>query len=178
MSTISGAIHQRGFLVRQAVFLAEQVPKLVSDIEYMLIARALSNAGDQGESLRYWSKAIAASRTENSKALSVRSFAGFCFVHGNFEEGRRHYEESLKLLDGQTDSVRHARGETYLRWGSNEKDAGFLHEAERLFERARIAFEGIGAPGMKRHGLQSLDDARGEMSDATVSTPSAGGKPT
>lgn len=150
---------QRAFLVRQAVFLADQIPAHVSDIEYSLIARALGNAGDHVSALTYWSKSIAASKDTLQRAMRLRGFAAYHFEQGDVDSGRKCVKESVSLLAGDDDFRKHTVGETYLRWANLERDAGDALEFGRLMDCAREAFSSIKSKPLRAHGVAVLESS-------------------
>jgi tetratricopeptide (TPR) repeat protein len=150
---------QRVFLVWQASFLIRQIPKDVSDIEYALIARAFDAIGDQSQADRYWNKCIQSSQGEYYRSMNLRGYASYLFAQGSFEDGRKKFEESVSSLTGDSDRMRHAKGETYLRWALIEREFGFGPEADTLLAKAKATFESLGHKVLKHHGLSILERA-------------------
>lgn len=148
---------QRAFLVRQAVFLADQIPKHVSDIEYGLIARALGHSGDHILALTYWSKSIDAAKDSTQRAMKIRGFAAYRFEQGDLVGGRECMEYSIKLTGEKDDFHKHTAGETYQRWANLEKDHGDTLEFDRLRNCARKIFISIESKSLRNHGLSILE---------------------
>lgn len=151
---------QRRFLVRQAVYLIKQKPKLISDIEYLTVAEAFSHLRDYALADIYWKKAIQASPDDYYKSTNLRNYARFVFSQSSPEMGRQLYQESLSLLSKNSDRDRYLKGETYQRWALMESEFGFLGEAERLFDLSKVTFEKIGDKRWSRHMLSNLEAAR------------------
>jgi hypothetical protein len=68
--------------VRQAEFLASQIHGHVSDIEYLLIARAFGSAGDHASALVCSERSGEAAR-DTQRAMRLRAYAGYCFEQGD-----------------------------------------------------------------------------------------------
>lgn len=150
---------QRAFLVRQAVFLADQIPKHVSDIEYSLIARALGNAGDHVSALIYWSKCINASKNSIQRAIGLRAFGFYRFEQGDPDGGRKCIKESIELVGEKDDFCKHTTGETYQRWANFEKNHGDAFEFDRLRDCAQRIFNSIQSKSLRTHGLSILENS-------------------
>ena len=169
---------QRRFLARQAVFLAEQIPEHVTDVEYGLIARAFDNMGDQTLADLYWQKCVSVSQGDYARGLNLRGYAAYQFGQGSYVEARRSYAASIGANAGDSDRARHTVGETYMRWAVNEVENGFKTESESLFERSKVEFEGVRVPRLRAHGLQSLAETRPVPKLSTPQVPAGGGRET
>ena len=156
---ISSIMNQRNaMLMQQAIFLVEQIPKIVGSVDYNTIAFAHANAGDLIIAERFYRKAIEASK-ENAyyKALAMRSFAHFLFAQRRFEEARGQYTDSISLLHGGDDLVRYTNGFTYQSWGWNEMNlANSPNRAIAAFESALNEFNGISNPILRQQYIDTL----------------------
>lgn len=140
------------------------MPKLVTDMEYVMVADTLGLIGDFSQSEQYWDKAIKSSPDAYNKSLNIRSYARSLFRQGHYEKGRRKFEESLNTLTIDNDQMRYSKGETYRRWAIAEANASFYTEAERLFELAKTIYENIGNKHLKNTALERLDGIRKSIS--------------
>jgi tetratricopeptide (TPR) repeat protein len=145
---------------RQAVYLAEQQPDLVTDIEYYIIAQGLVASGDFMRAEEYWHKAIKAAMSPYYKIENTRMYADFLFNQGKHEAGRAHYQEALKLFDNNTDYQKFTNAFTYQMWMVSEANHRFWEEADSNYNRARRLFESISNPYAKENGLAGLERAR------------------
>jgi tetratricopeptide (TPR) repeat protein len=147
---------QRQFLVEQAIFLADQIPDYISDIEYSFIARSLAEAGDHDRTVTYWQKSVEAAKSDRSRALAWRGLAQYYFLIGDFALGRQEYEKSISLARGTTDKLKIIRGDTYLRWASDELKLPAKREALSRYDNARIEFTSIALQKDKDFWLERL----------------------
>lgn len=153
-------------LSRQAVYLAESVPKLVTDVEFVMIAQALALAGDQLNADAYWQKGIEASPNEYYRIANIRGYADFLFRQGKHELGRSKYQQALKIFDNDTDFKKFTNAFTYQMWMVSEVANGFREEAEGCYSRAKHIFESISHPFSKEAGLKGLENMRKVFPDA------------
>ena len=156
---------QNAFLLHQATFLTDQVPNLVSAIEYNTIATAAANAGDLISAEKYHKKAIDVSLNAYYKSLAIRSYAWFLFTQRRFEEGRDSFRKSISMLTDGDNAVRYTNSYTYQIWAWNElNNAGSHKRAEELFESASNEFNGIDNDMVRREALKGLTAAKGSPS--------------
>jgi tetratricopeptide (TPR) repeat protein len=161
LQNVSGILNQQNtFLIQQAIYLMEQVPKLVTAVEYNTVAAANFNAGDMILAERYYKKAIEVAPNNYYKALGMRSFANFQFMQQRFDEGREQYQKSITLLNGTDNLTRYTNGLTYQMWAWNElANAGAPKRAEQLVENARAQFGGIDNEAVRINALRGLEAA-------------------
>jgi len=145
---------------RQAVYLANSNPSIVTDVEYVTIAQGLVIVGDNLLAESYWRKAVEASPSNFYKVINLRGYADFLFRQGNQELAREKYREALKIFNNDTDYNKATNGYTYQMWMNNEFQSGFPQEAEKLFKRAKILYESISNLFAKNHGLANLHQAK------------------
>jgi len=159
---VSSILNQQNtFLLNQATYLAEQVPSLMTAVEYNTIASATANAGDLIAADRYYQKAIEVSPNDYYRSLALRSYGGFLFAQGRFEVARELFKKAIMLMPGTGNFVHFTNGFTYQMWGWNEanqaKQAKF---AELVFERAANEFMQIDNEAVKRDAMMQLQAAR------------------
>lgn len=138
---------QRSSFARQAIYLIEQVPSLVSDIEYATVADALAGIGDVPRAEAFYLEAIKNSKHRIYKIWNIRSYARFLYDNNRYEEGRKYYREALLIFDGNdSENFDYVKGEnvhTYLYWAEMEARALLLKEAEELYNHGRSIAEEI-----------------------------------
>ena len=148
------------FLLNQGVYLSEQVPELVTAVEYNTLAVAQVNAGDLLRAEEFYKKAIEASRDSYYKALAIRSFASFLFVQNRLKEARSNFDSAVALLLKPGDQFRYAKGFTYQMWGVHELVANSLDQAKYRFYLAEKDFADIENVYVKQNALLRLEAAR------------------
>lgn len=147
---------------RQAVYLAEKNPELVTDIEFSNIAMGLVIVGDTTLAETYWQKAVDASPSDFYAVVNLRGYADFLFREGNHEKARDSYRKALKVFNNDTDKNKATNGYTYQMWMASERTAGFLEESMQHYERAKNLYESISFTLMREHNLGGLSRAWGE----------------
>lgn len=150
---------QRSFLVGQAKYLVEQIPKHVSGSEFAVIARAFGSLGDHDQACHYWKRCLDCAQSDYSRSLHSRGFAGYLFDQGLYDLARRRFEASISFTAGNDDRSAHTRGETFHRWALAERAAFFDDKAEKLLHRARLEFDGIHSMSLKNHGIRLIEGA-------------------
>jgi tetratricopeptide (TPR) repeat protein len=160
--TVSSILNQQNtFLLNQATYLAEQVPGLMTAIEYNTIASATANAGDFIAADRYYKKAVEVSPNDYYRALAMRSYANFLFSQQRFENARGLFKTALGLITGSGNFVRYTNGFTYQMWAWNEANQAKQQQfADLLFERAANEFNQIDNQAVLRDALAQLQAAR------------------
>jgi tetratricopeptide (TPR) repeat protein len=159
---VSSILNQQNtFLLNQATYLAEQVPTLMTAVEYNTIASATASAGDLIAADRYYRKAVDASPNAYFRALAMRSYANFLFSQHRFDEARILFTRSVGLVTGTGDFVHFTNGFTYQMWGWNElNQAHSQQHAEACFEIAASEFSAIDNETVRRDALNRLQLAR------------------
>ena len=155
---------QKVFYARQAVYVSEQIPGLVSDAEYNSIARAFLDVDDDETGVRYYEKAIAAADGPMYKATSLRGLGRILIRMGETVRGREAFSESLSLVPGPSESANWFQAETFQRWAQIESAAGNHAEAEKLLEKSALRYSAIHFPPRRIGGLANLDAARKRLS--------------
>lgn len=161
--TISGILNQQNaFLLQQALYLTDQVPKLVTTIEYNTIAVAAADSGDLINAEKYNQKGIAIAPNNYYRSLALRSYATFLFPQHRFEEARENFRKALILLPGSDNTTRQTNGFTYQLWAWHELNhAAAPERAEELFASARNEFQGIDHEIVRENALKGLERAKG-----------------
>lgn len=162
---------QKMFYARQAIYVAKQIPKLVTDSEYSSIARAFSDADDDKSAFLYYEKAIAAAHDSYYRAINIRGYARLLIRANRVAEGRKKFEHALSLVGGGTDSEKWFRAETLQRWGEVEALRGDQASSECLFERASGEFSTISFAPRRKEGLQNLSGLRSSLAGTAEKVP-------
>ena len=154
---------QNGFLLDQAFYLADQIPRLATTYEFNTIAGASFAAGNAMAAEKYNLKAIEVAHSEVYKAQATRSYAVFLFSQRRFVEGRAQFNKALALLKGGSDNLsRQTNGITYQTWAWNEQHLALsAQDANSLYDKARVEFSGIDVEFLRGSLLQGLEAVKG-----------------
>ena len=156
-----GSLSQIGIaLSRQAVFLANENPELMTDIEYITIAQGLVIAGDYDLADEYYRRSIASSQNDFYRILNLRPYASFLFNQGQQEAGRDHYERALKIFKNDTDFNKYTNGMTHQWWMVSENMNQVQDEAEKHYRNAKTLFGSVSSAFMRDSGLAGLESSR------------------
>jgi tetratricopeptide (TPR) repeat protein len=171
---LSGGLNQQQeFLLHQAMYLATQIPRQVSSVEYETIAFANVGSGDLINADKYYRKAIEVSPDDNYRSQATRQYAVFLFTQHRFEEGRGQFQQAASLIKGTDNWARAARGQVYQFWAVDESVfADSPTRASQLFESARNEYAGIDISFTRDYALQNLEATRqapAAISSATTS---------
>ena len=149
-------------LVRQTLYLAKQHPRLLTDVENVIIARALVVAGDRGGAREYWLKSIESAPNSYYRITNIRGYADFLFADGEYEPAREYYRKSLSILQNTTDSNKSMNGYTYIVWMVSEANniPAPYSEASACYRNAKGLYESISSAGMKDNCLNHLEQMR------------------
>lgn len=149
---------QKRFLAKQALYLMESAPRLVSDFEYNRVADALSSIGDFEKSNPLYLQAIEAAKEENYKAVCLRAYARSLFNQAKFDEGREYFQQAVDALSKDTNVNLYSKAETYQRWASMEAENDFYDNAKSKIENAKAFYSKITTSRNRRQGLQHLSE--------------------
>ncbi len=166
-SAVLGTInYQMNSFARLAVYIAEKIPHLVTDIEYATVADAFGWTGDQPKALQYQnaaiekSKEISRSDDKHSEVFNRRSFANYLFTIGNVGAGREQYESALRLTPVKDDYSKYVTGYTHRMWGTSEGYASFPDEANDHFNKAEATYKTISNENIKNPALNDIAQVR------------------
>ncbi len=156
----SNISQENTFLIQQAMYLANEIPDLVTPVELNTIANSNAQAGDLPMAEKYYLYAINKSKDPYYETLAIRSYATFLFPQRRFEEGRAQFRKSLTKMSGGDNFVRGINGFTYQMWASNELSlAKNRSRAIELFKEAQNEFMGIDNAQWRENMLRGLDSA-------------------
>lgn len=147
---------QRRFLVRQAKYIGEQIPNLVSPYELMVIAIGLDEIDDAPEAKKWFLRALAKADSEFDEVIVRRQFGRTLFRSGQIEDAREQFELASKVFKGNSDREMIYAGDTFERWGGLETDYGSKSRAPQLFGLAEQEYSRIGAEWLRKRQLDRL----------------------
>lgn len=147
---------QKRFLVRQAKYLAEQIPNLVSPYEEMVIAIFLDDIDDSLESEKWFRRAISRASNQFDEVIARRQYARSLYRNGQVDRAREHFQAASEALQGNTDRQLIYNGDTFERWARVEADFGSWGMARDLVQRAEHEYQKINVDGLRRKQLHRL----------------------
>jgi tetratricopeptide (TPR) repeat protein len=150
---------QQRFLVRQATYVIDQIPALVSPFEFLLVAGAFESIDDVYQAEQFFRKAIEHSAgDEMNRGITTRGFARFLFNQGEHDLAREQFMASVEIFSGDSDIMKEYRGDTYLRWGTHELEWSYPDIAETYFSEAKRIFESKANPIARRRSVARLNE--------------------
>jgi tetratricopeptide (TPR) repeat protein len=159
---------RRRFLIRQAKYIAEQIPILVSPYELMFIAVGLEDIDDAPEAEKWFQSAIRKASTEFDKVIVRRQYGRCLFRNGQAADARQQYKVALTILKSTTDRHLVYQGDTYERWAGMEADYGDADEARKLFDLAILEYEKIRTDGIRERQLQRVNELSARLGLASI----------
>ena len=147
-------------MTRQAVFLVDSFPDMVTDVDCVAIAQGLTLVGDNVLADTFMQHAISKSPSDFYRIINLRGYADFLFRQGRHEPAREKYQEAVKIFDNDTDFNKATNGYTYQMWMSSEFYSGFASESESHYQRALGIYNSISNQMMKAYNINSLGQAR------------------
>ncbi|NTU50150.1 MAG: hypothetical protein HGA87_04575 [Desulfobulbaceae bacterium] len=147
-------------ITRQAVFLVNSYPDMVTDVDYVAIAQGLTLVGDNVLADTYMQNAISKSPSDFYRIINLRGYADFLFRQGRHELAREKYQEAAKIFDNNTDFNKATNGYTYQMWMNSEFYSGFSSESDSHYQRALGIYNSISNQMMKTYNINSLGQAR------------------
>ncbi len=147
-------------LTRQAVFLVNSFPQMVTDVDYVAIAQGLMIVGDNVLADTYMQNAISVSPSDFYRIINLRGYADFLFRQGRHEPAREKYQEALGILDNHTDFNKATNGYTYQMWMMSEFYNGFPAESDAHYQRAIGIFNSISNQYTKAQSISNIRQAK------------------
>jgi hypothetical protein len=77
---------------------------------------------------------------------------------GENELAREQYMAAVEIFSGNSDIMKEYRGDTYLRWATQEYEWSYPDNAETYFSEARRIFESKANPIARRRSIARLND--------------------
>ena len=153
------------FLVQQINYLAEQIPRLVTSVEWCAIGYSNGRSGDFVRADMYYKRGIEASTDAMYKIGAAIAYAWCLYTQRRFEEGRSTYRQHLANLTNNDDFARYQKGRAYMFWGMNECTfAQSETQSKQAFEGAFSEFTGISMKSFRENALKELEKARVDSS--------------
>jgi Tfp pilus assembly protein PilF len=152
---------QQSFLIQQAKYLAEQIPKLVTSVEWSAVGYFNALAGDLVAADSYYSRAVQVAPDSTYKLNAIVPYAWFLFTQRRFEEARDLYKKGLAGVRLSDNFTRYQKGRVYMFWGQNERDfakANLL--SQQAFEAATAEFTGMDIEASRESAQKELDAAK------------------
>lgn len=161
---------QRRFFVRQAGYLAEQIPRLVSPYECLVIAGAFADI-EYIDVAEYWfQKACAEQPSARDRAIAIRGYGRFLFIQGRLDEARVRFQQAVKLMAGDSDIAVAFRANTLERQAELEQEWGLSAEAKSLLETALQEYSGLSNPGRRQRNSVRVQE---KLNKSFLKTPVA-----
>lgn len=159
---------EKTFLIQKAVFIADQIPHLVSPVEFNTIALATTEAMDLTNAEKYYQLATKTATGPYYVVSAIRSYANFLFVQRRFEEGRNQFQTAVDQFPGDDDYFRSLNGFTFQMWGYNEMAiAEDRIRGTELFKEAEAQFASMDSMLWKNNMMRDLDsDVRRASSES------------
>jgi hypothetical protein len=165
-------IDQKRFLVRQATYISDQIPQLVSPFEYLLIAGTFADIQDVYRAEQFFRKAIEhVGQDDLDLGIITRGFARFLFTYGEPDLAREQYSAAVGIFSGDSDIMKDYRGDTYLRWGIQEHEWAYIENSGPLFDQAKAVFDSIANPLVRQRNLAQLDSRIAQTYGRSKPTP-------
>jgi tetratricopeptide (TPR) repeat protein len=150
------------FLVRQAKYLVDTVPKLVSPYERGIIAQGLESIDDATEAYIWFRDAIDQASHEFDKLILLRRYARFLFRSGREVEARKQLERATKVA-GSGDRYHVYQRDTYERWALLEYDFGDHERVMELLDKASAEYRKVSPLEFQKRLLLRLEPLRNRM---------------
>jgi tetratricopeptide (TPR) repeat protein len=162
-------------LLNQAVYVATQMPDMVTSIEFNTLAWAHLQAYEFTKAEDYYKKSIDCAADPLLKSQTMRSYGEFLFFCGRNEDARAQFSRSLAVYTDQSDSSRQVRAAIYMAWAKLEyKFAGDGSKTTGLLNKAAEEIAGIKAEGIREtveQAFNALIAAPGQADVPTVVPP-------
>jgi len=155
---------QKRFLARQALYLMDYVPDLVTDFEYNRVADAFCSIGDYDQANDLYKQSIEAAKQPNYKANCTRAYARCLFGQGRINEGRANFKDAVLLISPTSDVNRFHIAETFQRWAIVEADSHNWKEASVLVNNSRETYLKLIGKRQRDEGLANLKHIESSIS--------------
>jgi hypothetical protein len=159
---LSGMLNQENILLStQAAELIDRYPDSFTSTEYFAVAFSLASSNIIGKVPAMYRRAMDSATTSNDFNVAARAFAGYMYSKGQREEGKRLFEEAMRVWDKFPEPNAYLVNSfdlvTLLYWGQAEFAAGNRAEAKAHVADARKRL-GAMPPGPYTDGLKSQLD--------------------
>jgi tetratricopeptide (TPR) repeat protein len=162
---------QQRFLVWQAKYVIDQISPLASPFEYLLVAGTFESIDDVYQAKEFFRKGIEHSADdEMNRGIITRGFARFLFNQGEHGRAREQYMAAVENFSGDSDIMREYRGDTYLRWATQEFEWSYPDNAETYFNEAKLIFESKTNPIAKQRSIARLTNHINQIHSGSLPT--------
>jgi tetratricopeptide (TPR) repeat protein len=152
---------QQSFRLQQTRYLANQIPDLITSVEWTSLGFFNALGNDLIAAERCYHRAVEVAPDPASRLTASVGLAWFLFTRRRFGEAREVYPPALEQLTGSDRFARYQRGKAYLFWACNERDwASAPKQAENAFEAAAEEFRGIDIDAYRLSALHELEAAK------------------
>jgi len=155
---LSGLINQENILLAtQAAELIDRFPTSFTSTEYFAVASALAASNIMSKVPAMFQRAIDSATSSNDLNVAARAYASYLYSKGNYTEGKRFYQEALKVWDRFPEQnayiVNSVELVTYMYWGQSDYLAGNKNDAQSHLVEARKRLENL-SPGTYTDSLR------------------------
>lgn len=153
-------------LSMQAVFLLNQMPKVMNEMDYYLtadISRIATNWEIANQCYR-----IAIRKGERSTAFNKitfrRGYASILFDQSEYDEGRKWFNNALSIADSDSDLNKHMNGYTYLLWYQSESHIVLGGQSsDEHYLKSKQIFESISNVNVRETDLNLLEAVKSKL---------------
>ena len=156
LQTRRGINSQRRYLTNHASQIAAEFPKAVTDADLNQLALAHDNTDDYEAALHHWKLCLEKVNNQTHKAYYLRGYARFLYRWGRLQDGRKAYEDALRVNLSDDDMARVLHSDTYLLWSLAEDQFGSPDQVSILRERAIAEANRIGQKSRRDYALESI----------------------
>ena len=159
---LSGMLNQENILLStQAAELIGRYPDSFTSTEYFAVAYSLASSNIMGKVPAMYRRAMDSATTSNDFNVAARAFAGYMYSKGQREEGKRLFEEAMRVWDKFPEPNAYLVNSfdliTLLYWGQAEFSSGHVVEAKGHIAEARKRLAAM-PPGPYTDGLKNQLD--------------------
>jgi tetratricopeptide (TPR) repeat protein len=139
-----GLAQEYMLLANQAVDISNRIPNDISPIEYIAISKALTDAGSLEQVPVLLDRGLRVSKDVVSKVGLLRGYGSYFIMTGDFDSGRKKYQEAIRISNQESRNQSLAEGSnayTELIWAISEHNQGQCKQAENLLSNVLIKAE-------------------------------------
>ena len=156
---LSGFVNQENILLAtQAANLIKRYPNSFNSTEFMAVATALANSNITDKVPSLLRSALDKADTSNDYVVAMRSYGEYLFSVGIYVEGRKHFQQALKVWDKFPEKnmfvVNSFDVVTLVNWAQAEIMTGNLRQAEEIIDQAKARLSQLPS-GTTKESLQN-----------------------
>lgn len=148
---------KKNYLARHGDFISQQMNRLVTDIDFNVLAKAFADIGDHEKAASFWRRCIERSQANVIRKKNLRGYAMFLFRIGEFDMGRRLFMDALEISLPDNDEMRRMKADTYAIWMRSELEYGFTNQCMQLRENAIAYANRIGAEAKRSEFIEYIN---------------------